>query len=183
MKKKTRNIIINQQTPTKEGINPINVVVKTKRLISTEEGAPALSEVLGALILVEKIIKDLTDNYDNLMDQLKATGEEEICRRLVAEGVLEEGETPIITVIDRGGGSTSKIVCDTTRQTLNIDGLKDLARDPATFAAMPAELKKEGLQTSSEIKKLFDAGKIDEAYLPYMYTSSTTITGFKTTKI
>ena len=180
MKKITHEIIVSQKNKSGDGINPISTIVGAKSLF---DDSSTLSSKLGALVLIEKILKDLKDHFDNLMDELKATPSEEICKRLVEEGVLGEGETPIISVVDKTGTKTSKIVCETTRKSLNIDALKALASDPAVFATMPDELKKSSLQTTAVIKSLLDAGTLPDMYKPYVCEEEIKTTGLKGTKI
>lgn len=185
MKKATREILIKQQSKTNpDGINPISTVVKAKNLIDdSPENSTPMHEVLGALVLCETVMKDLMAHIDSLTEQLNAMSETDLCAQLIKEGVLNPGETPIISVVDKRGVKTSKIVCSTTKQSLNIDALKEAAKDPGVFASLPKELKKEGLETSSRIFSLLKAGKIDDMYKPYLVVEDTTKTVFKTTKV
>ena len=87
MKKQVkREIVISQQTEKAEGINPIGVLVKTRRLLG-DDGTP-VSTKIGALILGEQILEDLKNQIKDLSEQLETTSYEDILKALREEGVL-----------------------------------------------------------------------------------------------
>ena len=97
-----KEIVVKQATKEDpNGINPVSVVIGSKRLLDTTE--TSVSNKLAAIILTEVVIKELKDHLDNLTTQLETTSYDDITKALVDEGVLAPDETPVISVIDKKG--------------------------------------------------------------------------------
>lgn len=177
-----KEIVLSQQTkdnPT--GISPISVLVGAKRLLDTSDAS--VSSKIGALIMGEQILADLKAQIDNLSDQLEQTDYEDIVDALIKEGVLEEGEVPVFSVIDKKGKKVSKVLTTTTTKSLNMDAFKDLVKDPDIFKALPEEFKKIDIQGKSFFSSLYKAGKIGATYEKYFSMEDSTKTTLKATKI
>ena len=121
-----KEIVVTQATKENpNGINPVSVVVGSKRLLDTSD--TSVSNKLAAMILTEAVIKELKDHLENLSEQLEGTSYDDITKALIDEGVLAPGETPVISVVDKKGNKISKVLTSTTKNDLVYDTFKALA--------------------------------------------------------
>ena len=157
-----KEIIINQQTKDREGINPISVLVGSKRLLDTSDHS--VSTKIGALILGQEILKDLKTQIDNIQEQLQDASYEDVLEALKEEGVISEGETPVFSVINKAGKKTSVMLSKTVTHSLDISDLKEAAKDPDVFDALPDDFKKVDLKGVPYFTSLYKEGKIPTAY-------------------
>ena len=133
-----KEIVVTQATKENpNGINPVSVVVGSKRLLDTSD--TSVSNKLAAMILTEAVIKELKDHLENLSEQLEGTSYDDITKALIDEGVLAPGETPVISVVDKKGNKISKVLTSTTKNDLVYDTFKALAKDDTFFAELPDE--------------------------------------------
>ena len=157
-----REIVISQQTKDKAGINPISVLVSSKRLL--DSGDIKVSDKIGALILGKQILDDLKDQVKNLEEQLTDASYEDVVEALTKEGVLDDGEIPVFSVINKAGKKTSMMLSKTTSHSLNMDDFKETVKDPAIFDALPEDFKKTDLKGVPYFTSLYKAGKIPSVY-------------------
>lgn len=183
MKKQVkREIVISQQTEKTEGINPIGVLVKTRRLLG-DDGTP-VSTKIGALILGEQILEDLKNQIKDLSEQLETTTYEDILKALIEEGVLHsEDEVPVFTVINKKGEKVTKALTTTTTKSLNMDAFKEAIKDPDVFKALPEEFKKTDIQGKPFFTSLYKAGKLGPVYEGYFSMEDSIKNTLKTIKL
>ena len=183
MAKITKKEIVDTQD-TKENpnvINPVSVVVGSKRLLDTSD--TSVSNKLAAMILTEAVIKELKDHLENLSEQLENTSYDDITKALIDEGVLAPGETPVISVVDKKGNKISKVLTSTTKNDLVYDTFKALAKDDTFFAELPDEYKKIDIQGKPFFSSLYKADAIDPKYKKYFSMEENTVTGLKAIKM
>lgn len=175
-----KEIVISQQTkdnPT--GISPITVLVGAKRLLDSSD-AP-VSTKIASLILGQQILADLKAQVENLQTQLEDASYEDVCKALIDEGLLKEGETPVFSVIDKKGKKISKVLTTTTSHSLNMDAFKEEVKDPDVFAALPDEYKKVDIQGKPFFTSLYKAGLLG-SYEKFFSMEDKTTTGLKSIK-
>lgn len=175
MKKVKREIVISQTE-----VNPIPTIIKAKRLLDTSD-CP-VSTKIGALLLADEICEELKCHIKNLEDQITDTDFADLEKALVAEGVLNPGETPVFVTINKVGKKEYKELVSKTTHSLNMDAFKDVVKDPKTYAALPEEYKVPGIQSKTFFTSLYKAGKIPALYSSYFALEEKTTTGFKTIK-
>ena len=177
-----KEIVVEQATKDNpNGISPISIIVGSKRLFDTTDGP--VSSKLAAMILTETIVKELKDHLENLEKQLNDASYDDVVAALVKEGVLEVGEVPVITTIDKKGNKISKVLTSTTKNDLTYDDFKTLAKDDTFFAELPDEYKKIDIQGKSFFSSLYKADAIDPKYKKYFSMEESTVTGLKAIKM
>ena len=183
MAKIIKKEIVVKQAPKEDpnGINPVSVVIGSKRLLDTSD--TSVSNKLAAIILTDVVIKELKDHLDNLTTQLETTSYDDITKALVDEGVLAPDETPVISVIDKKGNKISKVLTSTTKNDLIYDTFKTLAKDDSFFAELPDEYKKIDIQGKPFFSSLYKADAIDPKYKKYFSMEESTVTGLKSVKM
>lgn len=177
-----KEIVVNQATKENpNGINPISVVIGSKRLLDTSDSS--VSSKLAAMILTEAVIKELKDHLDNLNDQLTNASYDDIVNALIAEGSLAAGEVPVISVVDKKGNKISKILTTSAKSDLVYDSFKALAEDPEFFDKLPDIYKVVALQGKTFFKSLYKKDAIEDEYKKYFTMEETTTTGLKAIKM
>lgn len=158
------------------GVSVVGTLLRPEKLMDTK--AMPLKDKLGAIILGGLFVNTLKESYDSLVKQLEDTPLEEVTEELIKEGVLEAGETPVITVIDRAGAKHSCSLGSSTSATFNMEEFKKYAEDPDIFDALPDEYKEVKVRGAAFFKKLFTADALG-AYKKYFSLESETLTKLK----
>lgn len=181
-KKVKREIVLEQDNGKNGGISVVGTLQRKDKLMDTS--SMSLSQKLGAIILGGLLIDTLKTSYDSLVQQLEDTPEEDVINQLIAEGVLNPGETPVISVIDRAGIKHSGTLGTSVTSKFHMEDFKKLADDPDIFDALPDEYKEIKLRGAAFFKKLFTDGALGtyEKYFSNETENVTKIKGIKAFK-
>ena len=153
-----KEIVLEQDNGRNGGISVVGTLQRRERLMDTS--TMPLSRKLGAIILGGLLIDTLKESYDSLVRELADTPEADILAELGREGLISEGETPVITVVDRSGKKHSGIIGTTTANKFNMEAFKDFAKNPSSFKALPKDFKEEKIKGAAYFRKLYTEGKL-----------------------
>lgn len=168
-----KEIILEQDNGRNGGISVVGTLQGKERLMDTS--TMPLSRKLGALVLGEALIKMLKESYDALVKQLADTPEADILAELEREGLLSEGETPVITVVDRHGNKHFGTIGTSKSNKFNMEAFKDFSKNPSSFKALPDDYKEEKIRGAAYFRKLYTQGKLG-SYSGMFSMESETIT-------
>lgn len=168
-----KEIVLEQDNGSNGGISIVGTLQRKERLMDTS--TMPLSRKLGALVLGEALIKMLKESYDALVKQLADTPEADILAELEREGLLSEGETPVITVVDRHGNKHFGTIGTSKSNKFNMEAFKDFSKNPSSFKALPDDYKEEKIRGAAYFRKLYTQGKLG-SYSGMFSMESETIT-------
>lgn len=153
-----KEIVLEQDNGTNGGVSVVGALQRKERLMDTS--AMPLSKKLGAIILGGLLIDTLKESYDSLVRQLADTPEADILAELGREGLISEGETAVITVVDRSGARHSGTIGTTKGNRFNMEAFKDFAKNPTSFNALPDDYKEKKIKGAAYFRKLYTQGKL-----------------------
>lgn len=182
-KKIKREIVISQQTDKNpKGIVPSKIISSSDRFLDTTTNTVA--QKIGGLILAQAIYEDLGTKIDHMEKQINALPYSDLIKALVDEGVINEGETPVFTVVNKSGTKISKELLEKTTSSFDMSSFRSYIADPDHYEELPDEYKvlKKDTLSSAEFKRLFQADAIAPAYKGMFALNTETKNSLKTVK-